>query len=323
MEAREKLKLLYQKYLNQTSTDDDLDEMFLLMKQVEDYEILTPLLQKEWQASKDSDEHSLLKRKRPSSPQNNRTLQLRKRWLIAASIALFVAAYSIFSVLSPNYNKYTTGFGETQTITLPDESKIILNANSTLQWNKNWEKKKLREVKLTGEAYFDVAHNDNIPFKVITKDLSINVTGTTFNVKNDSSTTKVALTSGKVNIELHPNVKSLRPELAQNISLEPGDQLSYSAQFNELNQSEIKNTDHELTWKDGSLTFVNTELAVVFQRLEEIYGKTIVVEDTALLHKKVDVGLPYSDWSTIVGLLPFILDKKIIEENDQLIIKSD
>ncbi|KQM74762.1 hypothetical protein ASE74_01905 [Pedobacter sp. Leaf216] len=136
----------------------------------------------------------------------------RYLWLkIAAAIIFIIGSVLIYN----NYNHYnsvknaaqvmntfTTKNGERKKIRLQDGTAVLLNAKSSLSVNKGFNDQ-TREVTLTGEAFFDVAHNKNKPFKVHTTDFNINVLGTAFNVKAypDEITSEATLIRGLITME--------------------------------------------------------------------------------------------------------------------------
>jgi transmembrane sensor len=97
---------------------------------------------------------------------------------------------------------FSTKGGERKKITLTDGSVVLLNAKSTLVLNTDFNDKN-REVHLVGEAFFDIAHNKNKPFKVHTADFDINVLGTIFNVKAypEEATSEAVLIKGIIVME--------------------------------------------------------------------------------------------------------------------------
>jgi ferric-dicitrate binding protein FerR (iron transport regulator) len=113
---------------------------------------------------------------------------------IAASLLLFLGLYTKF------YNqeiKYATGFGQQQTLALLDGSEVILNSNSILKYNKKtWLKN--RTLFLEGEAYFKVTKGNK--FTVNTKNGSVTVVGTEFNVNSRKDLFKVFCFEGKVRV---------------------------------------------------------------------------------------------------------------------------
>lgn len=136
----------------------------------------------------------------------------RYMWLkIAAAIVLVIASVLIYNSYR-KYNKkadavqvvstFTTKSGERKKIRLPDGTSVLLNAKSTLSITKGFNDR-CREVTLTGEAFFDVVHDQHKPFKVHTSDFNINVLGTAFNVKAypDETSSEATLIRGLITME--------------------------------------------------------------------------------------------------------------------------
>ncbi|WP_131538740.1 FecR family protein [Pedobacter nototheniae] len=132
-------------------------------------------------------------------------------WLkVAAAIVLIAGAVFLyrnygFEKVNPTELKaqvFCTKSGERKKVSLPDGSIVLLNAKSSLSIDADFNDK-VREVKLTGEAFFDVVHNKDKPFKVHTDDFNINVLGTSFNVKAypDENTSEATLIRGLITME--------------------------------------------------------------------------------------------------------------------------
>lgn len=140
-----------------------------------------------------------------------KTFKINPSWLkIAAAILLI----GFIGFIYQNYNNkksdetvavaqvFKTKTGERKKITLSDGTTVLLNAKSSLSISKDFNTK-LREVVLTGEAYFDVVHNKEKPFQVHTAEFNINVLGTSFNVKAypDEVTSEATLINGLITME--------------------------------------------------------------------------------------------------------------------------
>jgi transmembrane sensor len=122
-----------------------------------------------------------------------RTL-LSGKWAVAASLLLLVGAGASFyfyqrgtSPLAlsnkPTTNHVATQAGSRTKLELPDGTQVWLNANSQLVYGGKSFGTEEREVSLSGEAFFDVAKNERIPFIIHTRDITITVMGTAFNVR--------------------------------------------------------------------------------------------------------------------------------------------
>lgn len=93
-------------------------------------------------------------------------------------------------------------FSGKQLVHLPDGSTVLLNDNSSLKYDQNSFNSKTREVTLTGEAFFDIKHNEKKPFIVHTGKIQTRVLGTAFNInaKNSSDNIEVTVARGKVQV---------------------------------------------------------------------------------------------------------------------------
>ncbi|WP_186757434.1 FecR family protein [Echinicola salinicaeni] len=153
---------------------------------------------------------------------------------------------------------------------LPDGSLVKLNSNSSISFPERFSDS-LREVKLTGQAFFDVEHNEDLPFVVAAGDLQIKVMGTSFDVNNkpENKAQKVSLLSGKVKVTTtNGMIEQLRPL----------EMVSYEKTAKALVKREF---DPEVVtgWKDGIIKFENTDHKEVFKILEEWYDVKIKVEN--------------------------------------------
>ncbi|MBO9684330.1 MAG: FecR domain-containing protein [Flavisolibacter sp.] len=162
------------------------------------------------------------------------------------------------------------------TISLPDGTVVMLNANSRISYNEKF-KGDTREVTLSGEAYFDVAHDAVHPFIVHTKTGDIKVLGTTFNVKAfDNGFFETALIHGKVAIYLKNHGE-------ENFVLSPGQK--FVAHGKEDKKDSIKiipitvvkdSIVAETSWTSNQLAFANTPLVEIAEELERKFGVSIV-----------------------------------------------
>ena len=215
----------------------------------------------------------------------------------------------------------STAYGEIKAITLPDSSRIILNANSTITYLKHWRKDRPREIQLTGEAYFIVTHLNKTPLKVSnserfivnTGDVKVEVLGTEFDVKNRRQKTNVVLKSGKVKI-------TFREQKNRQIILSPGEMMSYSEDKRELEKT---HTDPltATAWMDKKLILENVSVNTIIEYLEDYYGYKVIVKDTAIGNKRLEGTLLLDNIKDIIFVLKTSLDIRI-EKSDSTLIFS-
>ena len=141
----------------------------------------------------------------------NLKLNRNYNWLKIAAAVFLVASIGF---LYENYSSkkevsvaavartFSTKSGERKKITLSDGSTVLLNAKSSISINARFNQNN-REVVLNGEAYFDVVHNKDKPFKVHTNEFNINVLGTAFNVRaySDEISSEATLIRGLITME--------------------------------------------------------------------------------------------------------------------------
>jgi len=133
----------------------------------------------------------------------NRLSHLYHRMVKIAAIAIiflgitFLASY----LINTGSISQVAAKGEKKTILLPDGSLVFLNSKSSISYSKDFKNK--RELKLTGEAYFEVKKNPERPFLVETEKIKTRVLGTSFNIKAyKNSQTMVSVNTGKVEVDI-------------------------------------------------------------------------------------------------------------------------
>ena len=157
---------------------------------------------------------------------------------------------------------------------LSDSTKVWLNSGSELQFPIRFNGK-MREVKLQGEAFFEVTKKANQPFRVNAKELNINVLGTSFNVisYNDDTQSEVILFDGKVS--LTSGSGKIEKEYG---TMHPGQRAIFKDEAREV-QIEETEVDKYISWRDGNLIFNDDPMEDVIRRLSRWFNVEIVVND--------------------------------------------
>lgn len=168
--------------------------------------------------------------------------------------------------------------GEQKEIRLPDGSTVWLNACSKISYPEKFGDS-LRNITLTGEAYFSVVRNEHKRFEVTTKDITVAVLGTQFNVKAypDDELVTTTLTSGKVAVQSPEEKYTLRPnqELVYNIA-------DKSAVVQGV-------SDNSTNWRDGSLIFNELTMNEIFKELERKFDVKFNYSQTPLPNDKYSI----------------------------------
>ncbi|MFZ6009556.1 MAG: FecR family protein [Bacteroidota bacterium] len=153
-----------------------------------------------------------------------------------------------------------------QYLKLPDGSKVILNNNSQLEYPESFDQN-TREVYLTGEAFFDIAHDASKPFIVRTGKISTVVLGTAFNIKAypDQSDITVTVTRGKVKVSHNAKVLGI---------LAPDDQITFNKNSETSTPGKV-NSHEVITWVEKDIYFDDVPMGEAMKQLEQRFGATI------------------------------------------------
>lgn len=171
------------------------------------------------------------------------------------------------------FNILLVPYGRRSQLTLEDGTKVWLNSGSRLIYPVSFDRDK-REVYLEGEAYFKVSHNTQRPFYVQSKNISIKVLGTEFNITAypDDKKTYTALVNGS--IQLSATGGWFRKESRK---LVPGDLAIYDPGNEELKMSQV-NTEGYTSWKDGYMLLEQVPLKAIIKKLGRYYNLSVEVE---------------------------------------------
>jgi transmembrane sensor len=161
---------------------------------------------------------------------------------------------------------------------LPDSTSIWLNSSSSIAYPTTFGNHN-RQVKMTGEAFFDVVKDSRHPFLVALGTINVNVTGTRFDIMNfeKEAITEVILESGK--IELCKGSQENPVFLSE---MKPGEKASYNKTENSLILDKVDSRRYS-SWIEGKLIFKDDPMKDVIQRLNHWYNVEIEVADPEIL----------------------------------------
>ena len=168
-----------------------------------------------------------------------------------------------------SYNTLSTPRGGQFQITLPDGTKVWLNAASSITYPTAFNGND-RHIRITGEAYFEVAPDPHRPFHVtINNTTELAVLGTHFDIYayTDEPYAYATLLEGSVKISNNNST----------VQLKPGQQAKANGSQT-LTVSDNINTDQVLAWKNGTFNFDNTDLPSILRQLSRWYDVDIVYE---------------------------------------------
>jgi transmembrane sensor len=171
--------------------------------------------------------------------------------------------------LSMTYNTLTNPRGsKVINMTLADGSRVWLNAGSSVTYPIVFIGKE-RNVTITGEAYFEIAHDKTKPFKVSKGETTVEVLGTHFNVNayDDESEIKVTLLEGKVKTSMVNGQWSM---------LNPGEQAHVGNSIKVVSGVDVEQV---MAWKNGRFEFKSTDIETIMREVARWYDVEIVYNE--------------------------------------------
>lgn len=312
---------LIHKVLNQSISGSELDELYRLMAEDESridlYLFLTQskstsekkIVSKETRYEKSKQKFmSATVSQAPVIAQvaePKRKVQ-KYRFSIAAVLIFFVFATAVtYHYTLPVGNETITlvsAKGERKFYRLKDGTEIWLNGESQLEYNTSYGHSN-RDVKLSGEAYFNVAKNKNLPFHVDSYGNRIEVLGTQFNVRAypEEQKMETALIEGRVNLQIKDNGKYRQYIMLPGDKIEVTNIMTNAMRISKNRQNtspentpviiDMKKTTAtkgeqlDMLWTKNKLVFQNDPLVIMTKKMERWYNKTIVIENEKLMNE--------------------------------------
>ena len=237
--------------------------------------------------------------------------------VIIIGLSIFGSGYltsNIFNKDSKQFFLVTASKSKGEFI-LPDSTKVWLNSNSRLTYDNNFSKNS-RNVKLEGEAFFDVTKDEKKAFNVQMDEISVQVLGTKFNARNykQEENEEVVLIQGSVKI------------LGDGISpiiLKPNEKFTINRNKSHINIENIKSRNYS-TWFNQSLSFEDKTLKDIFIQLERWYNIDITIDSKVDLDYRMSFKLQHESIEDILRIISKIngLKYHISTEKITILIKK-
>jgi len=299
-------KELLIKFLNNRCTSKELHEVVEWVKMQTLVEEDRTLVLEDWNSYQEEDKFenskmfgSLLDRihhkiniensKKLKVGEKHRTVSLITVWLTRAAAILLipVLAFLFYTLSEKNIetNKYASlavdtleviaPIGSRTVVHLSDGSEVYLNYGSKIRYPQFFTGN-TREIMLTGEGFFNVAHNPEKPFFVKTGKLNVKALGTAFNVLAypEDNIVETTLVNGKVVLE-QTEVNGFIKTIG---TMEPGQHVSINSKSGTVS-SAIGSVDRYIAWKDGKQVFEDMSITQVAERLSRMFNVDIEVKD--------------------------------------------
>jgi ferric-dicitrate binding protein FerR (iron transport regulator) len=253
------------------------------------------LWEKEWQQSQDKNMEINRKWKRlqnrmqirkNTSPEIvfKRRVPLWKKLSAAAAIALLVltTAVGVYNLSVHNNQKVfavEVPKGEKCKLLLPDGSTVWVNAASKIEYTSGFNTNS-RTVTLTGEAYFEVARQENKPFIVKLPDYDIEVKGTKFNVSSYAGEKYALTTLMEGAVTLHCGDKEY--------IMQPGEMMQLDLQTKQFNRHRINAAQYR-SWTEDRIEYAEITLGELFNRLSRQYDVQLHIRPDVDINKTLSV----------------------------------
>lgn len=240
----------------------------------------------------------------------------------AACLLLICGWFGFKQFKSPGESKefqpmtYQTPLGHRQTIPLPDGSIVMLNSNSSISWQANFNENN-REIFLNGDAFFKVAKNAHKPFIVIANNIATTALGTEFYVHGKQAaygTIQVDLLEGKVKVTgIGKNAAG------DEILLFPGESCKKTAQTKL--QKTVFDSMYLRNWESNRISFNETPVLKAFKQLETWFGVNIKVKKEGLKDRAINGEYQSKPLQDILKMICFSINANYSFADNNVIIE--
>lgn len=192
--------------------------------------------------------------------------------ILSLSVGALLAHFSGLTKSDNQLASISSPRGQITSLTLFDGTTVWLNSETTIKYSSDFNKKE-REVFVEGEAYFEVIHNDKLPFIVDVGASKVKVYGTTFNIKAYpvDNYIETVLIEGKVEFITKDN----------SVFLKPNEKITFSTQKGTL-QKQYADLEKTSAWKNGKYYYNSEKLLSIIQQLQRWYDIEFIFNENEL-----------------------------------------
>ena len=240
--------------------------------------------------------------------------------LILAIIAGSAGYYLVTGLSDEKQQIVMAGENIINEITLPDGTLVTLNSSSTLEYPRKFNGD-IREVTITGEAFFDVQPDPDKPFVINAGDMQVKVLGTSFNVRAypEAESVEVVVETGLVQVTNRNG--EVQAEQAV-LMLNPGEKGILYNLPGTIEKSFNTNPNY-IAWKTRNLIFNKTPLKEVVQYLEDIYHIDIQLEDNELEKLVLTAHFERKPHDFILSVIQLTFGLELTRENGAYILSDN
>jgi transmembrane sensor len=194
---------------------------------------------------------------------------------------------------------------------MADGSLVYLHGNSEIQFHRNFGKNS-RELVLTGEAFFEIAKHEELPFVIKSHRTSIKVLGTSFNVFSDMS--------GQVKVNVVSGVVEFSADARNSVTLSAGEQGAFHP-GTDLIEKTVVNDSNFLSWKTGVLVFKETPVNKAFETLGRYYDRVLLYDNRKDRMPAITTTFDNQPLEAVLEELNLLLNTKNEFHNETIVFK--
>lgn len=230
----------------------------------------------------------------PSSDRRHRNPRVLRGALSAAAVLIAIVGV-LFVSLNDGSSSYRTGVGEQRTLKLADGSIVMLNTRSRIKVR--MEKRQRAVELIEGEALFEVAHDQQRPFRVLSGATVVQAIGTQFNVNRSQDATIVAVVEGIVEVAPRSSRTNRAPE-----RLVAGEQAQVSEQGKMLEHA-AADIERILAWRERRLVFRNESLGAIAAEFNRYNDVQLRIEGAATSARQITAVFDADNPQALIAFL--------------------
>lgn len=308
-------------YFKGDASDKEIDELFHWVRKSEKNEKYFADMKFLWDLSADA--------KSVSNVENRTGNILKICYFSTAAAIIILLICNIFmhrtkvrvaddgnKLLAENVEVFTHK-GVVSKVILPDSTVVWMNAGTKLQYPSEFSDG-LREVHISGEAFFEVKRDESRPMVITTnRNAGISVLGTSFLVKSyeDEEISKVTLFNGSVRYS-EPDREDV------DVILRPGESIICSDADSSFKVVEVEDLSREIAWRDGNLIFDKTPMRDVIRTLERWYGTEFKILNENIYSYTLTATFYSESITQVMELIKYCIPVKYAKENNVVTIYS-
>lgn len=232
---------------------------------------------------------------------HNQIKRFTYKWLAAAAVVVIVSV-CFFQGIFHKEVTIRTAEHEHRKIVLPDGTEVHLNENTVMAYQEAGFKTSRKLKLLSGEAFFEVDHQEDNPFSIKAGEVEVKDIGTSFDLKVDQKQVVVVVNSGQVALNHKGNNES--------VILSPKDKGVFDKVSKKITAGKNAALNYK-SWHDQKLQFIESPLTDVARDIEAAFGNEVVFQDATLKDRKVTAYFEKQSADDIMHVVALTLQLKL------------